>query len=309
MIKKILITGATGYIGSHVAKKLIEKGYQVCALIRETSDIQKYPLPPAVTYAVHDGTTVSIVEIFRAQKPDCVIHLAARFIAEHQSSQVETLLKDNIVFSTNIFEGMKASGCPYIINTTSSWEHYQGQTYNPVCLYAATKRAVTDILKYYCEAAQITAVTLCIYDTYGPHDLRGKLIGKFFEIAKSGAALSMSEGQQQINYVYIDDVVEAYIHSVGQIERQTERMRTYYLRSEETCTLRELSLIFEKAVHARLNIEWGKRPYRAREVMEIYPDGERLPGWEANVSLEEGLRRVAEESSHVPEGQSEIETN
>lgn len=309
MVKKILITGATGYIGSHVAKKLIEKGYQVCALIRQASDIHKYPLPSSVTYAVHDGTTASIVEIFREQKPDCVIHLAARFIAEHQSSQVETLLEDNIVYSTNIFEGMKVSGCPYIINTTSSWEHYQGQTYNPVCLYAATKRAVTDILKYYCETGQITATTLCIYDTYGPNDRRGKLIGKFFEIAESGAVLPMSEGQQHINYVFIDDVVEAYIHSVGQIEQQTEHMRTYYLRSEETYTLRELSLIFEKAVHKHLHIEWGKRPYRAREVMEVYSGGERLPGWEAHVSLEEGLRRIAEENLCVPEGQSEIETN
>lgn len=294
MIKKILITGATGYIGSYVAKNLIEKGYQVCALIRETSDIQKYPLSQAVSYAMHDGTVASIVEIFCAEKPDCVIHLAARFIAEHQSSQVEVLLTDNIIFSTGIFEGMKQSGCQYLINTTSSWEHYQSERYNPVCLYAATKRAVTDILKYYCEAAQITAITLCIYDTYGPNDLRGKLIGKFFEIAESGAVLPMSEGQQQINYVYIDDVVEAYIHSVEVIEQQTERMSTYYLRSEETYTLRELSLIFEKAVHAHLHIEWGKRPYRAREVMEIYLDGERLPGWKAHVSLEEGLRRIAQ---------------
>lgn len=289
-----MITGATGYIGSHVAKKLIENGYQVCALIRETSDIHKYPLPPTVTYAVHDGTTASIVEIFCAEKPDCVIHLAARFIAEHQSSQVETLLENNIVFSTNIFEGMKASGCPCIVNTTSSWEHYQGEPYNPVCLYAATKRAAADILKYYCEAARITAVTLCIYDTYGPGDLRGKLIGKFFEIAESGAALPMSEGQQQINYVYVDDVAEAYLCAVKQITRQTEKMRTYYLCSEETYTLRELSLIFEKTVHKHLNIEWGKRPYRTREVMEIYSGGECLPGWKAKVSLEEGLRRIAE---------------
>lgn len=294
MMKKIMITGATGYIGSHVTKKLIENGYQVCALIRQTSDIHKYPLPSSVSYAVHDGTTASIVEIFHEWKPDCVIHLAARFIAEHQSPQVETLLEDNIVFSTQIFEGMKASGCPYIINTTSSWEHYQGEPYNPVCLYAASKRAVTDILKYYCEAAHITAVTLCIYDTYGPGDLRGKLIGKFFEIAESGAALPMSEGRQQINYVYIDDVAGAYLRAVEIMEQQTENMRTYYLRSEEKVTLRELSLLFEKAVHKQLHIEWGKRPYRAREVMEVYSGGECLPGWKAKVSLEEGLQRIAE---------------
>ena len=303
-----MITGATGYIGSRVTKKLIENGYQVCALIRQTSDIHKYPLPPSVTYAVHDGTTASIVEIFREQKPDCVIHLAACCIAEHQSSQVETLLEDNILYSTNIFEGMRASGCPYIINTTSSWEHYQGQAYNPVCLYAATKRAVTDILKYYCETGQITATTLCIYDTYGPNDRRGKLIGKFFEIAQTGKALSMSEGQQQVNYVYVDDVAEAYLCAVKQISQQTEKMRTYYLRSEEIYTLRELSLIFEKAVHKHLHIEWGKRPYRAREVMEVYSGGECLPDWKAKVSLEEGLRRIAKESPCVSEGQAEIKT-
>lgn len=125
-------------------------------------------------------------------------------------------------------------------------------------------------MKYYCEAAQITEVTLCIYDTYGPGDLRGKLIGKFFEIAESGTTFPMSEGQQ------------------------TEKMRTYYLRSEETYTLRELGLIFEKTVHKHLNIECGKRPYRIREVMEVYPGGECMPGWKAKVSIEEGLRRIAE---------------
>lgn len=217
-MKKILITGATGYIGSHIAKKLIENGYQVCALIRKTSDIHKYPLPQTVTYAMHDGTSASVIEIVRSERPDCVIHTAARFIAEHNSMQLESLLTDNIVFSTSLFEGMRQSGCKYVINTTSSWEHYQGAEYDPVCLYAATKRAVTDLLKYYCEAEQIKAITLCIFDTYGPNDLRGKLIEKFFEIAQSGETLFMSGGQQQINYVYIDDVVEAYLQAVREIE-------------------------------------------------------------------------------------------
>lgn len=295
MIRKILMTGVTGFLGSHIANRLVHDGYEVCAIIRNGSDITAYRLSDGIRYLRYDGTLDSLVEGMLTEKPDCVIHLAAKFVAEHHREQVDMLLDSNIVLSAHLFEAMRISDCRYLLNTTSSWEHYAGEEYNPVCLYAATKRAVTDLLKYYCEAEGMRAITLSIYDTYGLEDHRGKLISKLFEIGQSGEHLAMSEGYQTVNYVYIDDVVEAYLSALRILTTMQESMKSYEVRSEEVYTLRELSELFEKVTGLHLMIDWGKRPYRKREVMHVYEGGQVLPDWKPAVSLDAGLRLLLEQ--------------
>lgn len=297
MIRKIMMTGVTGFLGSHIADRLIHDGFEVCAIIRDGSDITSYRLPDSIRYLHYDGTLHSLAEGMSAEEPDCVIHLASKFVAEHQKEQVDALLHSNIALSLHLFEAMRISGCRYLLNTTSSWEHYAGEEYNPVCLYAATKRAAADLLKYYCEAEGMKAITLSIYDTYGPADRRGKLISRLFEIGQSGERLAMSQGHQTVNYVYIDDVVGAYLTAMRIVTAMPETMQTYEVRTEEIYTLRELCGLFEKATGLHPSIEWGKRPYRKREVMQVYRGGRILPDWRPEVTLEEGLKRML---GHVP---------
>ncbi len=294
-IVKIFVTGATGFIGSNLVRGLIKNNYKVYALIRKNSKTTLIDdIKDKIEIFEYDGDINNLVEYFKEIKPDVVIHLASLFLSKHNTEDIENLIKSNILFGTQILEAMIKSDTKNIINTSTSWQHYNNEQYNPVCLYAATKQAFEDILKFYVEAYKITAVNLTIFDSYGAFDIRNKIIKKLYEILHTGETLNMSGGEQFIDLIYIKDIVEAYLTTIRLIQEDKvkDEMKKYYLNSNNPLRLKDAVKVFEEVNNKKVDIKWGMRPYREREVMETYKLGERLPNWEPKYSLKEGLTEI-----------------
>ena len=294
MIKNIVITGATGFIGSNLVKRLVSEKYNLYLIVREESDLTciKESID-SVNICVYKGETEELINIFKSiGKVDLVIHLASLFIAQHKQEQVTGLIDSNIKFGTQILEAMTYSGCKKIINTGSYWQHYKDEDYNPVCLYAATKEAYEMIMRYYYEAEDISCLTLELFDTYGETDTRKKIINLLKECAEYNLHLEMSPGEQYINLVYIDDVIEAYIRAIQILEKKNKINKKYVVSNKEEVTLMDLVGIVEKVYGKKLDINFGGRQYRSREVMKPWSKGIRLEGWEPQYTLREGLERM-----------------
>ncbi|WP_443864320.1 NAD-dependent epimerase/dehydratase family protein, partial [Fusobacterium ulcerans] len=137
----------------------------------------------------YDNDLKNMIKFLKENKFEIVFHLASLFIAEHESKDVDNLLNSNIVFGTHLLEGMKESENKLLINTGTSWQHYNSEEYNPVDLYAATKEAFEKILKYYVEAEEVRCITLKLFDTYGENDTRPKLINLLNKFADEGKEL------------------------------------------------------------------------------------------------------------------------
>ena len=148
---------------------------------------------------MHNGTTESLCAIVKAAAPDVVFHLASLFIAEHQPAEVTALVDSNVRFAAQLAEAMTRAGATRLVNTGSAWEHFEGD--EPANLYAATKRAASEIFRYYAAATPLRVVTLKLFDTYGPDDPRPKLIPALLAAAKSGRKLAMSPGLQKLDLV------------------------------------------------------------------------------------------------------------
>lgn len=112
--------------------------------------------------------------------------------------------------------------------------------------------------------------------------------------ARSQEGLAMSPGEQLIDLVHIDDVVEAYLCAIGTLDNMSSGHQVYAVSSGKPLPLRELVAVYEKAAGVKLPIEWGKRSYRPREVMVPWNRGATLPGWQPKVSLAEGIQRTLE---------------
>jgi hypothetical protein len=138
----------------------------------------------------------------------------------------------------------------------------------PVNLYAATKQAFEDILSYYVDAHGLKVMTLALFDTYGPGDPRQKLVSLLWKTALSGQELAMSPGEQLIDIVYIDDVLDAFVVAADLLMEQSEGHLRYGISSGQPIRLIDLAKIFEEASGLTLPISWGGRPYRPREVMK-----------------------------------------
>ena len=103
----------------------------------------------------------------------------------------------------------------------------------------------------------------------------------------------MSPGNQFLDPIYIDDVCDAFLVALKRLQSgQVKRSETYSVRSDDPIQLKELVKIYEKVSNIKLNVEWGGRRYRAREVMRPWSGGVTLPGWSPKISVEEGVKKL-----------------
>ena len=287
-MKKILVTGSTGFVGGHLVRRLLINQYEVHVLIRPETDQEQ--VKPAIVHT-HLGSTQNIIETIQDVQPDAVIHLASLFIGEHESGDIEDLIKSNVILSTQLVEGMSVNGVCLLINVGTSWQHYAGADYNPVNLYAATKQAFRSLLSFYLEISDLRVINLELFDTFGPNDRRDKLFNLLNRLRVTGDTISMSPGYQYLDPIYIDDVCDAFLVALKRLNSgQVKRSETYSVCSQESIQLRELVKIYENVSNTKLNVEWGGRPYRAREVMQPWSEGVTLPGWSPKVSIEDGIK-------------------
>lgn len=292
--RRALVTGASGYLGARLACRLAAEGWNVHVLLRpQSSQARLAEIADAVTVHRDGGTTPDLVRIIGQAAPDAVFHLAAAFVAEHRLEDIDTLVQSNVLFSARLLEAMRVNGVRLLVNTGTAWQHFGNRDYDPVNLYAATKQAFEAILAYYVNAHGFSAATLALFDTYGPDDERPKLMRALWQAAVKGTPLAMSSGEQLLDMVYVDDVVEAYLAAERALREAGPVQRTYGVSSGTPLRLKELVAAFESAAGVRLDARWGARPDRAREVREPWAGFAAPPGWRARVGLAEGIRRSA----------------
>jgi nucleoside-diphosphate-sugar epimerase len=279
--KRVLISGATGFIGSEVSKNLEQLGAYVTSITRH---------PP--TGEALDWIQVSDSETFPSERieagdPEIIIHLATRFQAAHTPSDIRALIQSNVEFGTQLLESGKNLGARFV-NVSSAWQHFEGKPYSPVSLYAATKQAFADIALYYSETG-LDFRDLTIYDTYGPTDERNKLIRLLLLAAKTGTPIDMGEGNQLINLLFISDVVNAIVQIASDPIEQNEGTQSFVVRNDESISIKELVATIERVTGRPINAQWGARPERPREMLTDWQFGKALPNWKQGVRLEDGL--------------------
>jgi len=291
--RKALITGGTGFIGSALCRRLVTDGWDVHLVVRNESALSQLDgILDRVTLGVHDGSTEGIQAILRKAKPTTVFHLASLFLVEHKPADIEALIKSNIVFGTQLVEAMEANGVYELVNTGTSWQHFESHEYDPVSLYAATKQAFESILTFYVKVTPLRVITLKLFDTYGPNDPRNKLFSLLRRAAKTQVPLAMSPGEQLVDLVYLDDVIEAYLEAARRLSDPEVQQEAYAVSSGCLIRLKELVQIYGRVTGTPVPVEWGSRPYRFREVMIPWNKGASLPGWLPRTNIEEGIRRM-----------------
>lgn len=294
-MKRVLITGITGYIGSHLARDLLA-GHEVYGLVREPlhreyiADFQDMLRLVSV-----DGTCESIYHAVQAVQPDLVYHLAAYYTGAHGGQETPKLIASNITFGAYLLEAMTACSIPALVYATTYMTHYQGADYCPVNLYAATKRAFSDLLAYYADAGLMRAATLVISDTYGPGDRRPKVLNVIKRAAETGERVAFTSGNIPYDVVYIDDVVSAFRLAGERLLQGEFQNDIFQVVPESPLSLRDTVEMMLRVNHLTLNAGWGERPAAEREMSELIRLYPTPPGWRPKVSLAEGLKNLCKD--------------
>lgn len=289
----ILITGATGFIGKNLIDQLIPE-HNLFVIVKESSELN---FRESVQTFLFENNIYELSQWIKSNNIDGVIHLASLFIAQHKTEDIRPLIDSNVYFGTALLEALTGSSIKWFVNTGTIWQNrvHDSVEYNPVNLYAATKQAFISIAEFYAQRDSYQFVTLKLCDTFGKNDTRRKIFNLFKQYSQSGETLQMSPGDQEMDVLYIDDIISGFSTLISLINKNLTSEKEYVLSSGKRFSLKQLATIFSEVSGKPLFLKWGGLPYRKNEVMIPWEKGTILSHWEPKVDIYTGIKRFMEE--------------
>jgi len=283
---KVLITGATGYVGRSLLNVIDKNAYELYAVVRG----KQTDFPDGVEQIVIGEFFERDIQVIR---PDIVLHLASYLTSRSEKEDIDKLIEANISFGSHLLNTLKKTGLKYFINTGSFSEyHYNDGRLVPTYYYAATKTAFRSILKYFSEVNGFKVFHVVPFSIYGGKDRQKKIMDILFDSLVSGLPLKLSEGNQSLDFIHLSDVLSFYILLLKNIEK-IKNEETFFLGTGKTHTIRELADMISSATDYPLNIHWGALPPRERDTLYAAAPVAKIKqvfNWQPSISLEEGIK-------------------
>lgn len=292
-MERAIVTGAAGHLGLELVRQLQAAGVQVHAPVRPGTKTQALE---AMAVHLHplDGTTERVVEICQQAKPDAVFHVASLYCRDHKTAEILPLVESNILYGTQLLEGMRLSGCRRMVTAGTFFQHYNTDDYRALNLYAASKQAFDDFLAYYADAYDMAAATLILYEIYSEHDTRRKLMTVIGDACANGSPINLPNDEFWVNFVHVEDVAAAFIQAARLMEQgglPVGQHRTFSVCASQDTSSAELVELFRQATGADLTVNRGAFTQPPRNMPKPWR-GEILPGWSARVDLAQGVTRL-----------------
>jgi nucleoside-diphosphate-sugar epimerase len=285
-VKTVLLTGATGFLGSHLARALVARGHRVLVLKRPSSNVERIAstLPALSMYAI-DGQDLSLP--FREHdKVDAVIH-AATCNGRNGESAAE-IFDANTAFPLRLLETAASFNADVYINSDTVLDKYTNA-------YALSKHHFLEWGKLYAGAEKIRFVNVRLEHMYGPGDDVSKFTARVIKDCLANVdEIKLTPGNQKRDFIYIDDVVAAYIILLEHADRKTEYFQEFGLGSGVAVTIREFVETVHQLTGSTTRLNFGALPYRQNEIMSSGTDIEALMslGWRCGTTLANGIRKT-----------------
>lgn len=293
---KILLFGGTGYLAGFVTTRLAEAGHDVVSVRRNATD----PLPdgPGITAATCANPRHARALIGEV-RPDVVLNMANFFSKTSTPVDVERFAAVNCELVAELCQGAVDTGAT-LFHVGSAWQAtFDDGDPSWGSTYALFKGLAAQTVEWFARWHALSTVTLNLFDTYGPRDPRGKVVQFLIDNVGGSTPLELSDGHQILELVHVADVADAVAAGVDVIASARATSDTPPINAEYWCyptaanTLREVVATLDELTGTPLAIAWGARPYRIGEQFERVVEGRpRVPGWEARVTLREGLADV-----------------
>jgi len=302
-MRRVLVTGGTGFVGANLVRRLLRDGHDVHLLVQ----------PAYTTWRLADlrrdvhlvradlGDAAAVESAMRRVRPEWVFHLAA-YGAYSWQLDLDRMLRTNVVGTVNLVRAALRRGVDAFVNTGSSSEYgfkdhrpSEREWLEPNSHYAVTKAAATQYCCYTAQSEDVHLVTLRLYSVYGPWEEPGRLMPAVVIHAADGRLPPLVAPDTARDYVYADDVCDAYVRAATRTRQP--RGAVYNVGSGRQTTLRQVVAAARSALGVRARPAWGSMPNRRWDTTVWVSDPRairRALGWRARTPLAQGLRRMAD---------------
>jgi UDP-glucose 4-epimerase len=314
---RVLVTGAAGFVGSHLTDALLAEGDEVIAVdnlssgaLSNLSNARRLSTGKFNFHRV-DVTSGAIADLIKRQKPEVICHLAAQVDVRKSVADPVFDAQVNLIGTLNVLHAAAASGTRKVVFTSSGGCIYgepdesrlpvkEEQVYWPEAMpespYGVSKKVALDYLRYYKAIEGLDYTALALSNVYGPRQepasevgLEGQVVAIFCKRMLANRPTTIyGDGSQTRDFVYVDDVVAAFLAA-----RTKGNGELINIGSSEELSVNDL--------HARLvaltgtGFEAVNAPARPGELQRIYVDNSKAEDvleWRPTVGLDEGLKQT-----------------
>jgi CDP-paratose synthetase len=280
MMGKVLLTGATGYLGFRILKRLIGKGFEVVVIKRENSMIDALrKFSPSILFYNNDDNSIS--QAFKDNAIDLVIHTATAYGRKGESFKEIKVANFDLPFNI-LVEALK-NKVNYFINTGTSLPSLTNE-------YSFFKNQFKESLAF-CKS-KITSINILLEHFYGPGDDPSKFITGMIEKMKANVdSIDLTAGTQVRDFIFVEDVLDAYMTIIDNLE-SFHGSNDLPLGSGEPVTIRKLVQLMKEISGSSSNLNFGAIEMRTTELLHSDSDTSILNklGWETSYTLEQGLK-------------------
>lgn len=294
---RVFVTGAGGFIGSHIVKALLANSHQVAVLRRKDSNSKRLShLHIDYIDVESELGKFSDLEQDKLSKfnPEVVIHAGWVGVGNIQRNDIVQL--KNIELTSNIFHACKTAGVKHFLGFGSQAEYgrcegsiNENQALVPTTLYGAAKSAAGLVTRVEAALSNIEFTWVRVFSTYGPGDEPYWMIQDVAKQLVQGKAPSLTPGTQLWDYLYVDDAADAIVSIV----EHNKGLGAVNLGSGTTATIRSIVEQMREIANPGVQINFGAVSFRDDQVMHLEADISKLTnatGWTPRVSLAEGLK-------------------
>lgn len=286
----ILLTGATGFLGSHLLEALLENGHKVVVLKRSTSNIWRIKklLPNIVSY---DVDTQPLELAFEEQRIDSVIHTACVYGRKGES--ISQVVESNVLFGLRTLDACIKFKTDTFFNTDTLLQKHLN-------IYTLSKKQFVEWLEQQCSKVQV--VNLKIEHMYGLKDDANKFVPWVLsQLRENIPEIKLTLGKQYRDFIHIDDVVSAYLTTLEKASH-LPTFSEFDVGTGQLITVRnfleQLKTTYETAINpVETKLSFGAIPYREGEMMTVAVNNQALLnlGWNPKTSLQTGLKNIVRE--------------
>ena len=269
-MRNILISGATGFLGSNLIELLSKKNTKLHILVRKKNlkKFKKKKIPKNINLISFKNLD-DLNNKLKSINAGIVIHCATHYVKKHKFEDLKLLNEANINFGNVLLENLNNLKVKKFINISTVWENYNGFINKSGNLYAAYKRAFNEIINFYkIINPRVKFYKILLADTFGSNDKREKLINVIKENIKNSKKIKLISKNSKINLLNIKDVTRG----IDLVIKKKIKPDTYVLKNNKYFSFIQ---IINQIKKPNIKVNWiGKRSFK-----EKFFNYKTLPNW------------------------------
>jgi len=277
---RVLVTGASGFIGRKLVERLVLEKNEVAIYSRKIAC--SFPEP----IKIFAGDIYALSKSIQSFAPHYVFHLAGLSFYPKNAQDRESLWEANVLFGAKLVEILKNNKNVVFVNFNTSLA-YRGMGIYPHSYYAMTKSCFSQTLSYYSEKKYFTAFNLILYNVYGDNDTAKRAINYIIDSLGAHIPVLMSPGAQVMDFIHVDDVIQLCLELLKQTP--SIPIEDIHIGTGRGITLKETAHLISALSGKQTNIQFGGLPYRDDEKMVNIAPIEHNRFWKSTISIEKGF--------------------